>query len=112
MNTEGFVYNVDAPMYLGRESLAKEETYLLTGTLPLDIASSKKYGFIRRAHKYVLIGDILFMRGTDMILRRVPWKEEVYRILEANHEGACGGHFAFKITLHKILQEGYVWPSI
>ena len=42
----------------------------------------------------------------------MPWKEELYRVLEENHEGACGGHFAFKITLHKILQEGYVWPSL
>ena len=65
----------------------------MTSTLPLDIASSKN-GFIRRAHKYVLIKDVLFMKGAGMILRRVPWKEEVYRILEANHEGACGGHFA------------------
>lgn len=52
------------------------------------------------------------MKGTYLVLRRVPWKEEIYRILEDNHEGACGGHFAMKITLHKILQEGYVWPSI
>ena len=29
-----------------------------------------------------------------------------------NHEGACGKYFALKITLHKILQEGYVWPSV
>ena len=85
----------------------------MTGTLPSNIASSKKYGFITRVHKFVvLIGDVLFMRGVDMSLRRVPWKEEVYRIWEANHEGSCGGHFAFRITLHKILQEGYVCPSI
>ena len=42
----------------------------------------------------------------------MPWKEELYKVLEENHEGACGGHFAFKTTLHKILQEGYVWPSL
>ena len=42
----------------------------------------------------------------------MPWKEELYKVLEENHEGACGGHFAFKIALQKILQEGYVWPSV
>ncbi|MCO5578412.1 hypothetical protein L7F22_032254 [Adiantum nelumboides] len=52
------------------------------------------------------------MKGTDLVLRRVPWREDLYRVLEENHEGACGGHFALKITLHKILQEGYVWPSL
>ncbi|MCO5608154.1 hypothetical protein L7F22_062360 [Adiantum nelumboides] len=48
----------------------------------------------------------------NLVMRRVPWKEEIYKVLEENHEGSCGGHFASKITLHKILQEGYVWPSI
>ena len=72
----------------------------------------KKYGFVRRAKKYMLMDYVLYMRGADCVLRRVPWKEELYKVLEENHEGACGGHFAFKITLHKILQEGYVWPSI
>ena len=43
------------------------------------------------------------MKGADLILRHVPWKEELYRVLEENHKGACGGHFAFKVTLHKIL---------
>ena len=42
------------------------------------------------------------MRGADLVLRRVPWKEELYKVLEENHEGAYGGHFALKITLHKI----------
>lgn len=52
------------------------------------------------------------MQGADLVLRRVPWKEELYNVLEENHEGACGGHFALKITLQKILQEGYVCPSV
>ena len=36
----------------------------------------------------------------------------MHYILSSNHEGACGGHYAFRITLQKILLEGYVWPSI
>ena len=52
------------------------------------------------------------MKGADLVLRRVPWKTEIYKILEENHEGSCGGHFSFKISLHKILQEGYAWPSM
>ena len=89
-----------------------EEEFLLTWVIPVVIEKSKKYGFVRRATKYKLIGDTLYMKGADLVLRRVPWKEELYRVLEENHEGACGGHFSFKTTLHKILQEGYVWPSI
>ena len=107
-----FVIKADVPLYHGRETLAQEEEVLLTGIIPKTIEKSKKYGFVRRASKYKLIADVLYMQGADLVLRRVPWKEELYKVLEENHEGACGGHFALKITLHKILQEGYVWPSI
>ena len=60
----------------------------------------------------MMIEDELYMQGADQVLQRVPWREEIYHILSANHEGACGGHYAFKITLQKILLEDYVWPSI
>ncbi|MCO5554568.1 hypothetical protein L7F22_008098 [Adiantum nelumboides] len=102
---EIFVLKADRPLYCGREILAREEEFLLTGVVPKDIEKPKKYGFLRRAYKYKLIGDVLYMLGADMVLRRVPWKEELYKVLEENHEGACGGLFALKITLHKILQE-------
>ena len=58
---------------------------------------------MHRASKYNFIGDILYMQGVDLVLQRVSWKEEVYKVLEENHEGACGGNFAFRITLQKIL---------
>ena len=91
------------PLYQGHECLALEEEFLLTGVIPKVIEKAKKYGFVRRACKYKLIGDTLYMKGANLVLRHVPWKEELYRVLEENHEGACGGHFTFKITLHKIL---------
>ncbi|MCO5577623.1 hypothetical protein L7F22_031454 [Adiantum nelumboides] len=109
---EIFVLKADRPLYCGREILAREEEFLLTRVVPKDIEKPKKYGFLRRAYKYKLIGDVLYMLGADLVLKRVPWKEELYKVFEENHEGACGGHFALKITLHKILQEGYVWPSL
>ena len=68
-------------------------------------------GFGRRACKCKLIGDTLDKKGANLVLRHAPRKEEPYKVLEENH-GACGGHFALKITLHRILQEGYIWPSI
>ena len=87
---ELFVMKADLPLYRGQESLALEEEFLLTGLVPKTLDKAKKYGFIRRAYKYKLIGDTLYMQGADLVLRRVPWKEEPYRVLEENHEGACG----------------------
>ncbi|MCO5597162.1 hypothetical protein L7F22_051238 [Adiantum nelumboides] len=108
---EIFMLKADRPLNYGREILEREEEFLLTGVVPKDIEKPKKYGFLRRDYKYKLIGDVLYMLGADLVLRRVPWKEELYKVLEENHEGACGGHFALKISLHKILQEGYVLPK-
>ncbi|MCO5579087.1 hypothetical protein L7F22_032939 [Adiantum nelumboides] len=106
-------YNLsaDSPLYLGRESLEKEEGFLQTGLLPTELDKSKKYAFLRRAKRNMLVGDSLYMKGAELVMRRVPWKEESYKVLEENHEGSCGGHFSSKITLHKILQEGYVARS-
>lgn len=109
---ELFVLKADLSLYRGREALAQEEEFLLIGVIPKDVEKLKKYGFVCRSCKYELIGNVLYMLGADLVLRRVPWKEDLYKVLEENHEGACGGQFALKITLHKILQEGYVWPSL
>ena len=103
MICELFVLKDDLPLYHGQESLSREEEFLMTGLIPKEVEKSKKYGFLYGARKYTLIGDVLYMQGADLVLRCVPWKEELYKVLEENHEGACGGHFALKITLHKIL---------
>lgn len=92
-----------------RDSFPRGDTQ---GRLPQGLESSKKYGFLRKASKFMMLEDSLFMKVTDMVLRKVPRKEEMYRILEANHEGSCIDHFAMKITLHEILHDRYVWPSI
>ncbi|MCO5554703.1 hypothetical protein L7F22_008236 [Adiantum nelumboides] len=107
-----FVVKANARLYHGREMPSKEVDFLLTSILPEGLLSSKKYAFMKNAKKYKMLDDVLYMKGSDLVLRRVPWKEEIYKILEENREGSCGGHFAMKIMLHKILQEGYVWPSI
>ena len=86
--------------------MEKEKKFLLIGIIPQAIEKAKKYSFVHRASKYKLIGDVLYMQGADLVLRRVPWKEELYKFLEENLEGACGGHFAFKITLQRFCKKG------
>ncbi|MCO5614809.1 hypothetical protein L7F22_069093 [Adiantum nelumboides] len=44
-------------------------------------------GLLKKASKYKLIGDVLYMKGADLVLRRVPWREELYRMSKENHEG-------------------------
>ena len=109
---ELYLLKAAKPLYEGRENLELEEEFVLTEIILAIIEKANKYGFVRRATKYKIISDTLYVKGAHLVLRRVPWKAKIYTILEENHEGACGGHFSFKITLHKILQKGYAWPSI
>lgn len=89
-----------------------EVSFLLTGKVLVEVPKQKKYRFVKGCSSYCMVGHVLYMRGADLILRRIPWHEQILHILEANHEGVCGGHFAFKRMLRKILREGYVWPSL
>ena len=54
----------------------------------------------------------MYHKGKDLVLRKVPIKEEINRILLSCHDDVCGGHFAQDITSRKILLAGYTWPSL
>ena len=59
-----------------------------------------------------MVNDCLYCLGKDGVLRRVPSGCEIKQILEACHDGVCGGHFAHEITSRKVLQAGFTWPSL
>ena len=65
-----------------------------------------------KATKYFLINEDLYCKGKDAILRKVPTEKEIIDVIKSFHEGVCGGHFAQEITSNKILQVGFVWPSL
>ena len=69
---EVYVLKATLPLYQGRECLKLEEEFLLIGDIPASIEKAKKYGFVHRASKYKLIGDTLYMKGADLVLRHVP----------------------------------------
>ena len=39
-------------------------------------------------------------------------KDDVEHILIELHDGSVGGHFSGEITAHKVLREGYYWPTL
>ena len=68
--TEVFVLKACIPMYCGRESLSKEENFLLACMIPGDVEKHKKHGFVRRAKKCMLMDDVLYMKGAVCPRRR------------------------------------------
>ena len=39
-------------------------------------------------------------------------KDDAERILIELHDGPVGGHFSGETTTHKVLREGYYWPTL
>ena len=66
----------------------------------------------RLAHKYVVIGDVLYKRSFNGILLRCLLSKDIDTALEHAHGGACGGHFNGKLVFGKLIRIGYWWPTM
>ena len=61
---------------------------------------------------YLIVGDALYHRGIDVVLRQCVIHEEAKLIMNDFHLGACGGHLSGLATAQKILRTRYFWPMI
>jgi hypothetical protein len=64
-----------------------------------------------KSSQYHLINYVLFCMNYDGVLLRFLEKEDVEKVLKELHDGLAVGHFAGETTAHKILREGYYWPT-
>ena len=84
--------------------------YLQEGTLPEDNIRAKQVKF--HAAKYFMSKEVLYKRSSDSpILKCVDEAEGLYCMREV-HEGICGDHMGAKSLAHKILRQGYYWPTL
>ncbi|MCO5584556.1 hypothetical protein L7F22_038484 [Adiantum nelumboides] len=100
------------PLFQGQETMEDILYFLEIGECPKHLERVQRHRLVRKALSYQLIGDHLYHKGKDLVLRRVPIVKEIEKILMSCHDGVCGGHFAQEITSRKILQAGFVWPSL
>ncbi|MCO5564639.1 hypothetical protein L7F22_018305 [Adiantum nelumboides] len=103
---------IKEPRYLGRGSLYEEEHVLQMGFARKGLSSQQRHAITRRAMKYVIIGEHLYHKGVDGVMRRVLYQDEVFDCLKACHEEGCGGHFGVEITRRKVLYAQLMWPSM
>lgn len=104
--------SIQEAKFEGCESLEEILQFIETGEFPAHVPRNQRRWLARKAVKYNVVNSALYCKGKDGILRRVPSEEEIESILKACHEGVCGGHFAHDITSRKILQAGFIWPSL
>ena len=100
------------PKLQGKESLQDVLSFLESGESPPGLTKGERKWLARKAVRYRLIRDHLFCLGKDQVLRKVPPSGDIHRNLHSCHNDVCGGHFAQDITCRKVLQAGFVWPSL
>lgn len=65
-----------------------------------------------QAKYYMIVGDTLYHRGVDTVLRRCLTHEEAEKVVNDCHSGTCGGYQSSYATTQNILRSGYFWPTM
>ena len=73
--------------------------YLQTQTFRLDTSRFEQRRIRYQAKYYLIVGDTLYHHGVDTILRRCLTHEEVEKVLNDFHSGACGGNLSGYATM-------------
>lgn len=81
--------------------------FLTTQQLPVDLSKDERQKIRINSRHFVVLGNRLYRRGLDGVLRRCLMEDEVPSILYAYHDSACGGHFSGQLIGQKILRAGY-----
>ncbi|KAG7564179.1 Reverse transcriptase domain [Arabidopsis suecica] len=91
---------------------ADHVNYLACGVEPPNLTSYEKKKFFRDINHYYWDEPYLYTLCKDKIYRRCISEEEVEDILLHCHGSAYGGHFATFKTVSKVLQAGFLWPTM
>ena len=68
--------------------------YLQTQNFRPDTSHSEQRRIRYQAKDYLIVGDTLYHRGVDTILRRCLTHEEAEKVLNYCHAGDCGGNLS------------------
>eukprot|EP00253_Pinus_taeda_P003608 PITA_03608 len=86
--------------------------YLQTQTYRSNTSLSEQRWIRYQVKDYVIVGDTLYHRGIDTVLRRYLTREEAEKVLNDCHSSACGGHQSGYATTQKKIRAGYFWPTM
>ncbi|XP_024036260.1 uncharacterized protein LOC112096786 [Citrus clementina] len=85
-------------------------SYLRDGVLPPDKLRARK---IRaQASRYTMIDGVLYRRGYTLPFLRCLDDDDADYVLREVHEGICGNHSGGRSLAHKVLRQGYFWPTM
>jgi hypothetical protein len=65
-----------------------------------------------KSAQYRLTNSVLFRINYDRLLLRCLEREDEDKVLKEIHDGPAHGHFVGNTTTHKIMRDGYYWPTL
>jgi hypothetical protein len=65
-----------------------------------------------KAIRYCLIDQALYWKDPMGVLLRCLDPHEAQRIMSDFHDSLCRGHHFWRMMTHKILRDGYLWPTL
>ncbi len=81
--------------------------FLTTQQLSIELSKDKRMKIRVNSRYFVVIGNRLYCRSVDGMLRKCVTIKEIPTILVACYDSACGGHFCSTLTSQKILRARY-----
>ncbi|KAH9750796.1 Ribonuclease H [Citrus sinensis] len=85
-------------------------SYLRDGVLPPDKLRARKVR--AQASRYTMIDGVLYRRGYILPFLRCLDEDDADYVLREVHEGICGNHSGGRSLAHKVLRQGYFWPTM
>jgi len=86
--------------------------FLLKLETPSRFSQSQARMIKLRAAKYCINENLLYWRDPSGVLLRCLDKEKSKEVMQQFHSSMCGGHHYWNVTAHKILLDGYYWPTL
>ncbi|XP_052297233.1 uncharacterized protein LOC127902365 [Citrus sinensis] len=85
-------------------------SYLRDGVLPPDKLRAREVR--AQASRYTMIDGVLYRRGYTLPFLRCLDEDDADYVLREVHEGICGNHSGGRSLAHKVLRQGYFWPTM
>jgi len=79
---------------------------------PPELLKNKARFLKQKEIKFCLLNDSLYWKDPGGVLLKCITKFEAQQTMKEFHEGDCGGHHYWKITINKILRSSFCWPTI
>ncbi|GKB21499.1 reverse transcriptase domain-containing protein [Tanacetum coccineum] len=86
--------------------------YLVGGILRKGLTYAQRCKFFSELKHYFWDEPYLFKACPDGMIRRCVHGSETQKILDECHDGPTRGHYGPSITVKKVFDDGFYWPTI